>query len=141
MPTRWLLATLVAVLLSPSLLPAQVRSVSPRNLHERILCIVPMIGAGTPKDPRRPLPAPVILPSAKPTRTGVFGFSYQLSDDGHFAILELLADRTAAFPTLLSTPGVVKVFDRLTAKKSDIEVECQKYKKDFSLDHFGMGVR
>jgi len=42
-------------------LPAQHRA-DPKNLYERLICVVPMIGAGTHEDPRRPLFAPVSPP-------------------------------------------------------------------------------
>lgn len=44
-------------LLFPAILPAQPR-VPLQSQHERVIAIVPMVGAGTPDDPRRPLFAP-----------------------------------------------------------------------------------
>ena len=50
------LSVLLVLVVSP--LFSQPR-VSPRNLYERLLCVVPMVGAGTDADPRRPMFAPL----------------------------------------------------------------------------------
>ena len=60
-----------------------------RNTHERVLAVVPMVGSGTPDDPRRPMYAPV--PGGAPSREGIIAFTYQVSDDGKFALVEFVA--------------------------------------------------
>jgi hypothetical protein len=114
---------LAALSVSAGVLFAQGR-VAPENLYPRVLCVVPMVGTGTPSDPRRPMfvPAPPVAntqtgpstasanaaanpsdapadpgaPPAATPRTGIIGFQYQLTDDGKSAIVELVgADRDA----------------------------------------------
>jgi hypothetical protein len=118
--------------------------VASENLYTRVLCVVPMIGTGTLADPIRPMfvPAPPD-PSKAPdsavatTPAGILAFQYQLSDDGNYALAELVgADRNALAEALNSTDARVKVFELAKAKKSDIEKEFQKYKKTFSLDKY-----
>jgi len=69
------------------------------SLHERVLLVVPMVGAGTYSDPRRPLFAPA--PGERRTPNGIHSFSYEVSDDGKFALVEFVAlDRSAPAPLL-----------------------------------------
>jgi hypothetical protein len=35
------------------------RRVDPRNTYDRILCVVPLTGRGTPADPKRPKYSPI----------------------------------------------------------------------------------
>jgi len=52
--------------------------VDPRNLHERVLAIVPMVGTGSYADPRRP----AIAPSAvRAGRNEILSWSFEPSDD------------------------------------------------------------
>ena len=55
------LSITIPVLLLPAISLAQPK-IDPANLHERVIAVVPMIGAGTYADPRRPLftPAPEV---------------------------------------------------------------------------------
>jgi hypothetical protein len=82
----------VALAALTPLVSAQPR-VDSRNMYERILTIVPLQGAGTPEDPRRPMyaPAPATLKSAVATRTGIIGYTHVLSDDGKYALVEFIA--------------------------------------------------
>jgi hypothetical protein len=101
-----------------STLPAQ-RKVDPAFQGERIYAIVPMIGAGTARDPKRPLFAPI-----HGEQTAIVGFSYQLSDDGKTALVELIAHDKRAFQSLLSANRAdVKVFERGKATIADLERE------------------
>ena len=123
-------------------LSAQQR-VSPRNLYERVLCVVPMIGKGTFDDPRRPLFAP------NPTERGmnrsqprIIGFSYQVSDNGEFALVEFVArDKKALEPILSDKRPNVKVFRKGRATRQQIESEFLKHKKDFDWNRFGVIAR
>jgi hypothetical protein len=103
-----------------------------------------MIGTGTAADPIRPMfvPAPPD-PSKAPDQAvatappGILAFQYQLSDDGNYALVELVgADRSALAGVFDSTDARVKVFELSKAKKNDIDKEFQKYKKAFSLDKY-----
>ena len=67
--------------------------VNPRQMYERIMVVVPLVGKGTADDPKRPMYAPAPS-SAVPTggatkastRTGIIAFTHVLSDDGKFAL-------------------------------------------------------
>src|SRR5205085_12547054 len=86
--------------------------VDPRNMYERALCVVPFVGAGTPDDPRRPAYAPLPLGAGVPhSRDGIIAFSFQESDDGKLALVELVAYSREAFKDLLAdTRPEVTVF-------------------------------
>jgi hypothetical protein len=110
------------------------RSVPRHALHERVLVVVPMVGAGTYADPRRPLFAPP--PGQLRTAKGIHSFSYEVSDDGKFALVEFVAlDRSALAP-LLTDVRVLKAFEKGKHKKADIERELKIFKKDFRADTF-----
>jgi hypothetical protein len=101
--------------------------------YERLIAVVPMIGAGTYEDPRRPAYVPDSLlgggvakqtldtttldttdtttspvDSTEEAPQVIIGFSYQLSDDEQFALVTFQATGQAAFQSLLEaakTPG------------------------------------
>lgn len=122
-------------------LPAQHRVAAP-NMYERALCVVPYVGAGTPDEPRRPAYAPLPLAAGVlPSRDGIVAFSFQESDDGKLALVELVAYSRDAFKDLLAdTRPEVKVFIKGKHKREDIEKEFKKYEKDINLDSFGTVV-
>ena len=112
-----------------------------RNTYERLICVVPMIGTGTPADPKRPLYAPV--PGGKPSREGIIAFSYVLSDDGKSALVEFVARDRAGLAAILRDKGNrsdVKVFEKGTGNRAAIVAEFRNHKKDFDFDHFGVNV-
>ena len=113
--------------------------VDARHLYERMMTRVPMVGKGTFADPKRPMYAP--LPSAinPASKTGIIGFTYQVSDDGKYALAEFVARDRAAFRQILAdTSPEVKSFVRGVHKREDIEAEFKKYKKDFDFSQFGV---
>jgi hypothetical protein len=140
--------------------------VSPRNSYERILVILPIIGSGTPADPQRPslIPAPGgstanilnISVSAPVTGTGVtatpvaggpsyqqnliLGYTWVPSDDGKFALTEIVMRDRSAFPAIMALPGVT-AFIKGVNKLADIQAAFQQYKKDFDPTKFGVWVR
>jgi len=57
------------------------RRVDPRNTYHRVICVVSIIGHGTPSDPKRPQYAPWPPASGK-SQMDIVGFSHQLSDNG-----------------------------------------------------------
>ena len=133
-----------------SALPAQ-QAVDPRNRYERLICIVPMIGSGTYEDPRRPAYAPTSsqLDQADPGK-GILAYTFQASDDGQFALVELVAMDRGAFATILadakgeltddSSPiplqlrSEFKVFPKGQVARTVIERAFQKFKPGFNLD-------
>jgi hypothetical protein len=133
-------AMLLLTFLSLSALPAQHR-VDSRNMYERVLCVVPMIGLGTFDDPKRPMftPAPSAFRASAITRTGILGFSYEVSDDGLLALVEFVAHDRSAFEQILAAP-TVKSFLKGKDKREDVEAEFKKYKKDFDFKHFGTRI-
>ena len=116
------------------------RSVDPRNLHERLLCVVPMTGAGTWADPKRPLYAPSPAQMSPTSRTGIIGYTHVLSDDGQSALVEFVARDPSAFDHILADKRIT-TFRKGKDKREDIEAEFRKHKKDFSFDHFGMRLQ
>ena len=133
MPRPLALLAFCCSLITPSLYP-QVR-VDPRNQHDRVIAVVPMIGAGTPADPRRPMFIP-----ATGADSGIIGFTYELSDDGKFALVEIVArEQKALQPILQSGRPDVKAFLRGRDRKEDIEQELRRFKRDFDANRF-LGV-
>src|SRR5260370_1085602 len=76
---------------------AQKYRVSPRNMYERLVTVVPIIGAGTYADPKRPMYAPLPSQADPLSRTGILAYSYQTSDDGKYALVEFIARDPGAF--------------------------------------------
>ena len=162
-------AALMCLLALAAILEAQ-PPVSPRNSYERILVILPIIGSGTPDDPQRPalIPAPgsatpniLNLPAAPPaTGTGlsavpvgaapggpstpqnlILGYTWVPSDDGKFALTEIVMRDRSAFPSVAAAPGVPAAFIKGVHKAADILAAFQQYKKDFDPTKFGAWVR
>lgn len=89
-----------------------------------------MIGKGTYLDPRRPvlLPPPQDLQKA-----GIDSYSFEVSDDGQHAILELVLAEGSPAQRFISGARVVKAFEKGKANRASIETELRKFKKNFSL--------
>jgi hypothetical protein len=122
-------------LLLAAVLSADDHRVDPRNTYNRVLYVVPIVGAGTSADPRRPQYAPW-PPAPAGSRTAIIAFSHQISDDGRFALVEFLARDRKAFTAIFADKSI-KVFEKGKDKKDDIERELKKFKKDFDLSTFG----
>jgi hypothetical protein len=140
--------------------------VSPRNSYERILVILPIIGSGTAADPMRPslIPAPggaapnilniaTSMPSsAQVTKKDVsaaapaapqnliLGYTWVPSDDGKFALTEIVMRDRSAFSSISALPGVT-AFVKGVNKLTDVQTAFQQYKKDFDITKFGAWVR
>ncbi len=106
-----MMRTLAALSVFAASLFAQ-RNVSPDNMYHRVYAVVPMVGAGTPADPRRPMLVPIPVPSQiKATaRPDLLGFQMQPSDDGKFALVEFVFQNPVAYHNFLAkavaTPGI-----------------------------------
>ena len=84
---------ILVISLLAQLASAQFRPVDPRQTHERILAIVPMVGTGRgPDDPKRPL-------FADPPN--LIGYHAELSDDGQYALVEFVARPRCPRPNVL----------------------------------------
>lgn len=106
-------------------------------MYERVMAIVPVIGTGTPLDPKRPLYAPVAQSVTPTARTGILGFTYVLSDDGHFALVEFVAKDRSAFATILAD-ATIQTFLKGRDQQAAVVAAFSKLKKNFDIDHFGV---
>jgi hypothetical protein len=82
--------------------------VDPRNIYNRVICVVPLIGSGTPADPKRPMYAPW-PPSQDPN--GILAFSFQPTDDGKRVVVEFVARNRAAFDAIFHNKTIT-VFEK-----------------------------
>lgn len=121
---------------------AQSRRVAAANQHERLIAIVPMVGSGASmEDPKRPMFAPLPGEMAPGSRTGIIAFHFIPSDNGQFAIVELIARDKAAFHDILSTTDPrVKVFLRGRDHAAALLLAIRAIRKDFDLQSFGQVV-
>ncbi len=117
------------------------RKVDARHLYDRIYAAVPMTGAGTYADPKRPLFTPAQMSSTN--RTGLIAWHYETSDDGKVALVELVfaskAAMTGAFSTLQVVP-LLQSFQKGKDNGEDIERAFRGFKRDFKLEEFSMRV-
>ncbi|HYL35377.1 MAG TPA: hypothetical protein VEV17_05655 [Bryobacteraceae bacterium] len=141
MNARRIAAVVVCLLGSIDAAWAQPR-VDPRQMYERVMAVVPLVGAGTPEDPKRPLYAPLPHGRDSTSRTGILGFTYVLSDDGKSALVEFVARDRSAFQQILAdaaAPGSnVQAFVKGVHKREDIEAAFKARKPNFDFDHFGV---
>jgi hypothetical protein len=107
-------------------------SVDPRNTYHRVICVVPLVGTGTPNDPRRPLYAP-IANSASPN--GIIAFTQVPTDDGRSAIVEFVARNRSAFQAIFGDTTIT-AYEKGAQSASAIETALQKLKHGFSLAQF-----
>jgi hypothetical protein len=120
------LRALALTLLSGILLAAQDR-VGAGFQNERIIVIVPMVGAGTEEDPIRPMFVPKPSENLAPDASQFLSVKYELSDDGQTAVVEFVARNKTAFKKILaSREEGVKVFERGKHTKADLEREFRK---------------
>jgi hypothetical protein len=110
------------------------RRVDPRNTYHRIICVVPLEGSGTSADPTRPKYAPWPV-SQDPA--GIIGFYFEPTDDGKSAVVEFIAQNRAALQTVLNDK-TIQAFEKGMASQATIDAAIQPFRKDFSLETFGM---
>lgn len=131
MPVVYLLVSLGAAIAQPR--------VDPLNMYERVIAIVPMIGQGTAADPHRPMYAPLPTEMDFKGLTGPMAFNSVLSDDGNFALIELVARNRSVFATILADTTIQTFLKGRDSRKA-AEAAFQKLKKNFSIEHFGVIV-
>lgn len=118
--------------------------VDPRNLYERAYMVVPIVGSGTWADPKRPMLAPV---SIKPgDRKGIIAYHFEVSDEGHFALVEFVAATTPALSSVLTqarglTGSGAQVFERSANARAQIETAFKLLKKNFDFEKFQAVVK
>jgi len=136
MPRRRVLLACLIVAVSAPLFSQP--AIPPQNRYERVFAIVPMVGAGNAKDPKRPLFIP-----ADPRdlfAAGIISFTTELSDDGRVALVEIVARDRSAFAAMLADRRPdVKVFEKGKVTAADLEREFRKHKPSFSADRFVRG--
>ena len=122
---------LLAIIAIPSLLlaQAQFRKVDPQLTHERIIAIVPMVGAGTAKNPKRPQYSDL---------EGLTGFTAEISDDGRFALVEFVA-KESKFLIPLANSGQRQERKDSPNKDAVLE-EFKRYKRNFKPERFGLAI-
>ena len=124
---------ILALSLLAQLALAQFRPVEPRQTHERVLAIVPVVGTGHPSDHKRPLFADI---------PNLIGYHAELSDDGLFALVEYVArTRADLAPISAVRDARVQTFSKTDKRRDDIVREFQKLKRNFNIDNFGLSVR
>jgi hypothetical protein len=126
-----------ALLIFSAALPAQHRS-DPRYSYHRVIAVVPFTGSGTPADPIRAKYAPAGQNAAAPG-TGIIAFAMEPTDDGKYAVVELVALDRAALAQILAdhSPGVL-VFEKGVVSNASIEAAIKPLRRDFSLRTFGV---
>jgi hypothetical protein len=126
----------VCLIAVSSCLFAQQR-VDPRNMYERVLAVVPLVGSGTLSDPIRPMYAPAPSALVPGSRTGILAYTHVLSDDGKLALVEYVAADRSAFQNILADT-TIKAFLKGRDKREDALAEFLKHKKDFDFTNFGV---
>lgn len=141
-------AALALIFTQVSLVGQMRHTTAPPDPYHRIYVLVPLQGAGTAADPKRPMFVPVVgfpgLLPGKPTpaspviaRSGIIGYHSQITDDGKDAIVEFIAANPSAFQEILSSKDArVQVFQKGIHKVSDMEAAFKVRKKDFSFSTF-----
>ena len=121
--------------------------VDPGKMYARIYAIVPMVGSGTWDDPKRPMFAPLPQQMTPGTRTGIIAFNHVESDDGNFALIEIVAATrpqialvTAQMNTQLATATGFQLFDRSATPAATIQAAFQLLKKNFDITKFQVVV-
>jgi len=88
-----------------------------------------------------PSPAEQAAKLRKKDRSGVIGYSMQLSDDGKSALVEFIGVNPAELKFIVNSQAAgVTAFERGIATKAQIEAEFQKHKTGFTLSTLGTSV-
>ncbi|HVN78121.1 MAG TPA: hypothetical protein VMW38_03930 [Terriglobia bacterium] len=152
----YFLVFLLGCLFCASTLLAQ-QAVDPRNRYERLICIVPMIGSGTYEDPRRPVYALTDQDREQLSPgEGILGYSFILSDDEQWALVEFVATDRKAFARILSdAKGELtdsespipfqyrqefRVFEKGKVTRASVEKAFRKFKPNLNLDTLGVSL-
>ena len=132
------------VVASRSMLP---RSVDPGQQYERAYVIVPMVGAGTWDDPKRPMFTPAPHTMVPGNRTGIIAFNHVASDDGTVALVEIVAATKAELAAVIAPIKVqltlvpsIQLFERGTSQPEQVQASFQALKMGFDLSQFRVVV-
>lgn len=115
------------------------------SMYARIYAIVPMVGSGSPNDPRRPMFAPLPQQMTPGTRTGIIAFNHVESDDGNSALIEIVAANRPQLALIVGQINAaavtgVQVFDRSTTPQSTVQSAFHSFKKNFDITMFRVVV-
>jgi hypothetical protein len=106
-----------------------------------------MVGSGTWDDPKRPMYAPAPQQMTPGSRTGIIAFNQVQSDDGNFALIEIvaasrpqLAQITTPMNAQLSGTQGFQFFDRSTTSAATVQSAFQLLKKNFDITKFQVVV-
>jgi hypothetical protein len=131
--------------------------VDPLNSYHRVIAVVPYVGSGKSGDPKRPKYAPLpsetvagslaseaatttTAASAANPHSGIIAFTHLPSDDGKMAIVEFVSTDRASLMPILSDKSI-QSFEKGVASPTAILTVIEGFKKNFTLDHFGMAAR
>lgn len=98
---------------------------------ERILVVVPLTGAGTYADPKRPALTPREFSR---NGRGILEWSWEPTADGKLAIVEMVAADRQAFAPILADRQIVKAFEKGKHTRDEVEKEVRKLRPDYSID-------
>ena len=113
--------------------------VDPRNMYERVLAVLPVVGSGTMADPKRGMYVPATVQMNPASRSGILGYQCVESDDRKLMLCEFVAKDRAAFQPILAD-STVKSFLKGRDKLEDAIAEFTKHKKNFDFSRFGVIV-
>jgi hypothetical protein len=110
-----------------------------QSSYQRAYAVVPMTGKGTVDDPIRPMFAPSrgVDRKGDGTEPQLLSYSYQVSDDGKFALVEFVSATRAGLRPILESkaPGVV-AFEMGRHPRAEIESAFRGKKRDFDFAKF-----
>ena len=124
-----------------------VRHVDASQMYQRVYAIVPIIGTGTWDDPKRPMFTPTPQSMTPGNRSGIIAFNQVTSDDGNFALVEVvtatktdLATALAPISAALSQVAGVQLFQQGSSSPAQVQTAFQALKKNFDITKFHVVV-
>jgi len=111
---------------------------------QHIIAVVPMVGAGTYSDPKRPMfcpsPAEMSALTEGGKRPWLLSYHLELGDDGETAIVEFTGpDRPSLNVILQSTDPRVTIYEPNKISLDSLKQALQKVKATFDLERFHGG--
>jgi hypothetical protein len=115
------------------------------SMYSRIYAIVPMVGSGTWDDPKHPMFAPLPQQMTPGNRTGIIAFNHVESDDGTFALIEIVTANRSQLalitgPMTAAAVQGLQIFDRSATSAATVQSAFQQYKKNFDISKFRVVV-
>ena len=121
--------------------------VDPSQSYERIYAILPMTGKGTLDDPKRPMFMPAPAQMKANDRTGIIAYHQVASDDGRFALVEIvtasrteLAPITSQLKAQAAVTAGLQVFDS-GQDRATVERAFKAQRKNFDFSLFKLAVQ